>query len=128
MLHGAAVDRSCDYLERERPSVSFTNVSLGFLVPYQDQLLTDAMPFSSKAHFRQALSSAALTTSAANDHPAPSSVSDFPSSGSLKTKKLHSCPHPDCSNRYKQVSGLRYHLAHVRVYIILASLLLDLAS
>lgn len=34
-----------------------------------------------------------------------------------KTKrKQHKCPHPECPNSYKQLSGLRYHLLHVRSF------------
>ncbi|KAH7927401.1 hypothetical protein BV22DRAFT_284883 [Leucogyrophana mollusca] len=29
-----------------------------------------------------------------------------------KGKKQYSCPHDNCFNKYKQLSGLRYHLAH----------------
>ena len=29
-------------------------------------------------------------------------------------RKTIPCPHPGCSKQYKQVSGLRYHLTHVR--------------
>ncbi|KAI5119921.1 hypothetical protein M0805_000886 [Coniferiporia weirii] len=31
---------------------------------------------------------------------------------SKPTRKLHKCPYSDCSNEYKQLSGLRYHLLH----------------
>lgn len=34
------------------------------------------------------------------------------------SKKVHPCPHPRCPNRYKQLSGLRYHLSHVRVFFL----------
>ncbi|KAG9314620.1 hypothetical protein JVU11DRAFT_5425 [Chiua virens] len=34
------------------------------------------------------------------------------SEGEDKTKKQYKCPHENCPNRYKQLSGLRYHLAH----------------
>ena len=35
-------------------------------------------------------------------------------------RKLHPCPHPGCSKKYKQLSGLRYHLTHVRSSLLLA--------
>lgn len=31
-----------------------------------------------------------------------------------KPPKTHNCPYPSCLNRYKQLSGLRYHYFHVR--------------
>ena len=30
-------------------------------------------------------------------------------------RKTFPCPHPGCPKEYKQVSGLRYHLTHVRI-------------
>lgn len=52
----------------------------------------------SKAHFQKAVESMAL----------------IPGAGVMVkgSKKVHPCPHPRCPNRYKQLSGLRYHLSH----------------
>ena len=36
-------------------------------------------------------------------------------SGRAKAPKVFPCPHPGCGKQYKQMSGLRYHLSHVRV-------------
>jgi len=64
----------------------------------------------SKAHFQQALS---LSSHPASPGPtAPSSQTNNQSATKTKTKKVHPCTHPNCSNQYKQLSGLRYHLAH----------------
>ncbi|KAF7975763.1 hypothetical protein HWV62_8561 [Athelia sp. TMB] len=52
----------------------------------------------SKAHFQKALESMSL-----------------PAQASKGTKKVHPCPHPNCQNQYKQLSGLRYHLSHVSI-------------
>lgn len=41
----------------------------------------------------------------------PTEWTDAPTGGSKK--KLFSCTFPNCPNQYKQMSGLRYHLAHV---------------
>lgn len=53
--------------------------------------------------------------------PAPVPQRTLEKSGSVAapaserlTRKLHLCPHPGCSKEYKQLSGLRYHLTHVR--------------
>ncbi|KAL4075656.1 hypothetical protein J3A83DRAFT_4090213 [Scleroderma citrinum] len=35
------------------------------------------------------------------------------STATLSKTKMYACPHLNCLNRYKQLSGLRYHLAHV---------------
>ncbi|KAI0344158.1 hypothetical protein BDW22DRAFT_1344257 [Trametopsis cervina] len=59
----------------------------------------------SKAHFQKAIS--ATITSQAD---APADGMDA-YSGSVK-KKMYACVHPGCSNQYKQMSGLRYHLIH----------------
>lgn len=32
----------------------------------------------------------------------------------MPKRKLHPCPRPGCGKQYKQLSGLRYHLSHVR--------------
>lgn len=62
---------------------------------------------SSKAHFQQAIS-ATLTRRVES---AAADAADAPTGG-LK-KKLFTCTFPNCPNQYKQMSGLRYHLAHV---------------
>lgn len=55
---------------------------------------------SSKAHFQRALSA---------------TISRQLDAGADDIKlKLHRCPHKNCPNQYKQLSGLRYHLSHVR--------------
>ena len=35
--------------------------------------------------------------------------------GQSKCEKAHKCPHAGCPKEYKQLSGLRYHLLHVRI-------------
>ncbi|KAI0067964.1 hypothetical protein BV25DRAFT_895870 [Artomyces pyxidatus] len=67
----------------------------------------------SKAHFLQA-----ITTFTATDPnritvqgDQPPGVDALPPS-SKKPKKIHPCPHPNCLQVYKQLSGLRYHLSH----------------
>ncbi|KAI0963145.1 hypothetical protein AcW1_000307 [Taiwanofungus camphoratus] len=63
----------------------------------------------SKVHFQQALS---------NNPPVPadgavtSGTSDEQQGTVVKAKKTFACPHPQCLNQYKQLSGLRYHLLH----------------
>ncbi|OAX44913.1 hypothetical protein K503DRAFT_678072 [Rhizopogon vinicolor AM-OR11-026] len=62
----------------------------------------------SKAHFQHAIVST-FVTSYIDGLTVPSV--DY-GEGDDKTKKQYSCPHQGCPNRYKQLSGLRYHLAH----------------
>ncbi|KZT06298.1 uncharacterized protein LAESUDRAFT_726121 [Laetiporus sulphureus 93-53] len=85
----------------------------------------------SKTHFQQALST--LPAAAAEDNAAadPSTTArDVPDNREpengreaeagtakatpavTKPRKTYPCPHRHCPNRYKQLSGLRYHLAH----------------
>jgi len=67
---------------------------------------------SSKAHFQRALSSASHV---ANTEPTQTpSETNEQLAAQPKIKKTHPCPHPGCSNQYKQLSGLRYHLTHVK--------------
>lgn len=77
---------------------------------------------SSKAHFQQALSSAKFSLLSPVDgsrEPSVPRAVELPSNiqaiAKQKNKKVHPCPHHNCPNVYKQLSGLRYHLAHVRI-------------
>ncbi|KAG1754981.1 uncharacterized protein EDB91DRAFT_1276784 [Suillus paluster] len=66
----------------------------------------------SKAHFQHAIVST-FVTSYIDGLSVPSvEVSSSTGEGDDKTKKQYSCPHHGCPNRYKQLSGLRYHLTH----------------
>ncbi|KAF8446231.1 hypothetical protein L210DRAFT_3642485 [Boletus edulis BED1] len=66
----------------------------------------------SKAHFQHAITSS-FVSSYITGLVVPASVAASTSSrGEDKTKKQYTCPHENCPNRYKQLSGLRYHLAH----------------
>ncbi|EJD55064.1 hypothetical protein AURDEDRAFT_109532 [Auricularia subglabra TFB-10046 SS5] len=56
----------------------------------------------SRAHFRSAVNRAKCNTS--GDPTAPAEHG--------RPKKVHRCPHDGCPNQYKQLSGLKYHLAH----------------
>lgn len=67
---------------------------------------------SSKAHFQHAIVSTFVTSYI--DGLAAPSVEVCTGEGDDKIKKQYCCPHQGCPNRYKQLSGLRYHLAHVR--------------
>jgi len=61
----------------------------------------------SKVHFQQALErSYSLQSDSFNGPGAPEA------SGAKSSKKVHPCPHHGCRKQYKQISGLRYHLAH----------------
>jgi hypothetical protein len=73
---------------------------------------------SSKAHFQHAITSSLVVSSYICGLAVPESVeAPMPSEGEDKTKKQYKCPHENCPNRYKQLSGLRYHLAHVSVRV-----------
>ncbi|KZT65566.1 hypothetical protein DAEQUDRAFT_768737 [Daedalea quercina L-15889] len=64
----------------------------------------------SKAHFRQALALSQSAGPTEGDSSTPVSVPSDEIRG--KPRKTYPCPHPGCLNQYKQLSGLRYHLAH----------------
>ncbi|KAG2155483.1 hypothetical protein DEU56DRAFT_724964 [Suillus clintonianus] len=64
----------------------------------------------SKAHFQHAIVSTFVTSYI--DGLTVPSVEASPGEGEDKVKKQYSCPHQSCPNRYKQLSGLRYHLTH----------------
>lgn len=83
---------------------------------YEKHCLTAICP-SSKAHFQHAITSS-YVSSYISGLAIPESVeASVSSEGEDKTKKLYKCPHENCPNRYKQLSGLRYHLAHVRTRV-----------
>lgn len=70
---------------------------------------------SSKAHFQHAITSS-FVSSYISDLAVPASVEASASAeGEDRAKKQYKCPHENCPNRYKQLSGLRYHLAHVSI-------------
>ncbi|VDB93451.1 unnamed protein product [Peniophora sp. CBMAI 1063] len=57
----------------------------------------------SRDHFRQALASAS---------PAPCAEPQANGQVQKKGRKTHPCTFPGCTNVYKQLAGLRYHLKH----------------
>ncbi len=63
---------------------------------------------SSKAHFLQAITTFTSTVPATAHLPAPET-----SRKQKRPAKTHPCPHVNCPQVYKQLSGLRYHLSHV---------------
>ncbi|KAI6045097.1 hypothetical protein EDC04DRAFT_3105251 [Pisolithus marmoratus] len=65
----------------------------------------------SKAHFQHAITSTYLTPYM-EGLSVPASVEASTSGQTETKKKQYACPHESCPNRYKQLSGLRYHLAH----------------
>ncbi|KAG1715805.1 hypothetical protein ID866_1381 [Astraeus odoratus] len=65
----------------------------------------------SKAHFQHAITNTYLTPYV-DGLSVPASVEASTSSQIDAKKKQYVCPHENCPNRYKQLSGLRYHLAH----------------
>ncbi|KAJ3558410.1 hypothetical protein NM688_g944 [Phlebia brevispora] len=54
----------------------------------------------SKAHFQRAVTASLVERANADEDDAG------------KRMKFHKCPRPNCPNKYRQLSGLRYHLAH----------------
>lgn len=85
---------------------------------YDGQCLTAICP-SSKAHFQHAITSSIVSTYISGlAVPASVEASTVTSSeGEDRTKKQYKCPHENCPNQYKQLSGLRYHLAHVSISV-----------
>ncbi|KAN0078361.1 hypothetical protein V8E55_010418 [Tylopilus felleus] len=66
----------------------------------------------SKGHFQHAINSS-FVSSYISGRAVPASLEASTSSqGEDKAKKQYKCPYENCPNRYKQLSGLRYHLAH----------------
>lgn len=65
----------------------------------------------SKAHFQRAITSTYVTPYM-EGLSVPASVEASTSGHTETRKKQYACPHDSCPNRYKQLSGLRYHLAH----------------
>lgn len=63
---------------------------------------------SSKAHFLQAITSFTSTVPSTAQPP----VSEMPRK-QKRPARTHPCPHANCPQVYKQLSGLRYHLSHV---------------
>ncbi len=63
---------------------------------------------SSSAHFQRAISASVSGQNQAVE-------ADTTAEEDGKRQKLIPCPHVGCHNEYKQQSGLRYHLAHVRI-------------
>ena len=63
---------------------------------------------SSKAHFLQAITSFTSTVPSTAQPPA----SETPRK-QKRPARTHPCPHANCPQVYKQLSGLRYHLSHV---------------
>ncbi|KAF8272956.1 hypothetical protein EI94DRAFT_1783312 [Lactarius quietus] len=61
----------------------------------------------SKAHFLQAITTFTSTVPANAHIPAPET-----SRKQKRPVKTHPCPHANCPQVYKQLSGLRYHLSH----------------
>jgi myb proto-oncogene protein len=61
----------------------------------------------SKAHFLQAITTFTSTVPSTAHLPAPEA-----SRKQKRPAKTHPCPHANCPQVYKQLSGLRYHLSH----------------
>ncbi|KAF9243835.1 hypothetical protein BU15DRAFT_42731 [Melanogaster broomeanus] len=66
----------------------------------------------SKAHFQFAITSTYVTSYISSLSVPASGEGSTSAEGEDKTKRQYVCPHNNCPNRYKQLSGLRYHLAH----------------
>ncbi|KAI9511770.1 hypothetical protein F5148DRAFT_1168715 [Russula earlei] len=62
----------------------------------------------SKAHFLQAITSFTSTVPATSRSPVLET-----SRKQKRPARTHPCPHANCPQVYKQLSGLRYHLSHV---------------
>ncbi|KAI0304657.1 hypothetical protein BC826DRAFT_977470 [Russula brevipes] len=61
----------------------------------------------SKAHFLQAITSFTSTVPTTPQLPTPGT-----SRKQKRPARTHPCPHTNCPQVYKQLSGLRYHLSH----------------
>lgn len=99
-------------LDSEWCPVSFTSV----MSPTGYFSLSNLRCFRSTAHFRTALSSS-FSAQRAENGPARSHPSSGPSADSDSNdgvKRAHVCHHQHCFKAYRQSSGLRYHLRHVK--------------
>jgi hypothetical protein len=80
----------------------------------------------SKSHFQRALSTRYSSKSSHEESAAAAAkqqssasvrgtvASAAATAAEAKKKRTYACPHPHCFNEYRQLGGLRYHLAHVR--------------
>ncbi|KIJ21484.1 hypothetical protein PAXINDRAFT_104614 [Paxillus involutus ATCC 200175] len=66
----------------------------------------------SKAHFQHAITSTYVVSYIGGLSVPASMEASTSTEGEDKARKQYQCPHQHCPNRYKQLSGLRYHLAH----------------
>ena len=79
---------------------------------------------SSKAHFLQAITTFTSTVPANAHLPSPET-----SRKQKRPAKTHPCPHANCPQVYKQLSGLRYHLSHVsRHYLECRALCVNIST
>jgi len=94
--------------EREWSTVSLASVRS--LISVNRCRNTHYMFFgSSKAHFLQAITT--FTSTVPSTAPLPAAPET--SRKQKRPAKTHPCPHANCPQVYKQLSGLRYHLSHV---------------
>ena len=101
-----------DIIVNKRSSVSSSTVSE--VVDFTLQLLIFHVSHSSAAHFRNALSSQFSAQDTGGDLQTDS-VDPFPDN----SHRTYACPMPNCFKAYRQHSGLRYHLLHVRWHYLL---------
>lgn len=97
--------------EHQWPAISPASVRLLAIRCFKH--VTNYITVRSKTHFQQALSS--VTQTPPRPEPEATSVSRDATDSLAKRKKTFPCPQPGCRKEYKQLSGLRYHLAHVRI-------------
>jgi hypothetical protein len=72
--------------------------------------------FSSTAHFRHALSTKFSSQQLRSENVQGAFSTGYSSDTEARedAKRIYVCRHPNCFKAYKQPSGLRYHLKHVR--------------
>ncbi|KAH9081845.1 hypothetical protein EDB83DRAFT_589493 [Lactarius deliciosus] len=99
---------TCPHMTLEREWSTVPLASVGPLSSINRCCNTQDMSFgSSKAHFLQAITTFTSTVPANSHLPAPET-----SRKQKRPAKTHPCPHANCPQVYKQLSGLRYHLSH----------------
>jgi hypothetical protein len=93
--------------DTERSAIPSADV----LEPLDARLYLTALFNRSTVHFRNAVSSTFNATEDDTERPSNPAMDAAASEQEIRT---HICHHPQCFKAYKQPSGLRYHLKHVR--------------
>ena len=116
------------FIVYQRSPISSADVSLCHSWNHAHADLDSSFLFSSAAHFKNALQSRFSAQQSSLASPISEDVFHNSSGKDLEddeADRRYTCPQPNCFKAYRQPSGLRYHLKHVRHYWIFARWDLD---